>query len=372
MINNPQPASIVTQPRGMVLVNGDRAVGLLSFEVDNNSYFQADTFRLTLALSGQPANRDFKFWAAQTSLQVELLVGFPQNPDNFTRTDLKSLLVGYVDDIQVDPLRDEITMAGRDLTSLLIDTKRSIAFTNMTSSDIAIKIAKEMGLNYLVEPTKKFTGTMAQIVTQMVGDRSTYWDVLTKLAQIEHYTVSVTGHTLNFVSATPPGDFYELQYQAPVLQAFPVGNFTAMKFSRNLSVTRGIKVTVMSWNQKTGKMVKQTASRSRVKNTTTSKSGSNGLPPLEYTFVYPNMTDDAAQAKATALAQDISQHEVNLDAEMPGDDLLTTTTPIKVTGTDTAFDQTYYPASIQRRYSWDDGYRMTVRARNYSPETQLT
>ena len=93
---------------------------------------------------------------------------------------------------------------------------------------------------------------------------------------------------------------------------------------------------------------------------------------MEYTVVKPNMTANEAQKKAESLVQDISQHEVNLDAEMPGDDLLTPLTPVKVIGTGTAFDQIYYPASIQRRYSFDDGYRMTLRARNYSPETQLT
>ena len=70
--------------------------------------------------------------------------------------------------------------------------------------------------------------------------------------------------------------------------------------------------------------------------------------------------------------EDISQHEVNLSAELPGDDLLSAQTPVQVFGTGTAFDQVYYPASIQRRYSLDEGYRMSLRARNFSPESQLS
>lgn len=372
MINNPVPSSSASQPRGMVLINGENVSGLSSFEVDNNSYFQADTFRLTLALSAQPANRGFDFWAAQTSLQAELLVGAPRDPNNFTRTDLKSLLVGYVDDIEIDPLRDEISMVGRDLTSLLIDKKRSITFTNLKSSDIAAQIAADVGLTANIAPTTAFRGTMNQIVKALVNDRATYWDVLTKLAQIEQYNVWVSGNTLNFQPKQSTPDTYVLQYQPPQPLAYPVGNFAGMKFSRNLSVTRGVKVTVRSFVQKTGKSVVAMATRTRVQNTTTSRFAKTGLPVAEYFFTYPNMTTDQAQAKANALAQEISQHEVNLEADLPGDDLLTPQVPVKVVGTGTKFDQIYYPASIQRRYSFEDGYRMILRARNYSPETQLT
>jgi phage protein D len=372
MINNPQPTSAASQPRGMVQINGERVIGLVSFDVDNNSFFQADTFRLTLALSAQPANRGFDYWASQTSLQAELLLGYPQNVDGYTKSDLKSLLVGYVDDIEFDPLRDEITMAGRDLTSLLIDKKRSIAFTNLRSSDIAAQMAADVGLKTNIAATKVFQGTMNQIVKALTNDRATYWDTLTKLAQIEQYNVWVSGTTLNFQPKQSNQDAYVLQYQAPGQQAYMAGNFTAMKFSRNLSVTRGVKVTVRSFVQKTGKAVTASATRSRVTNSTTSGVGKTGLPVAEYFFTFPNMTADQAQAKATALAQEISQHEVNLEAEMPGDDLLTPQVQVNVVGTGTKFDQIYYPASIQRRYSLDEGYRMHLRAKNYSPETQMS
>jgi phage protein D len=371
MINNPQPVSTATRPRGMVIVNGEVLQGLVSFEVDNNSFYQADSFRLVMALSAQPANRGFDYWAAQTSLQVELLVGYPQDPGNFTRTDLKSLVTGYVDDIDFNPLRDEITFAGRDLTALMIDTKRSITFTNLKSSDIAAQIASAVGLQTNIAATKAFQGTMNQIVKALVGDRSTYWDILTKLAQIEQFNVWVSSNVLNFQPKQPNAEPYVIQYQSPDAVPYLVGNFTGLTFSRNLSVTRGVKVTVRSFNQKTGQAVTATATRSRVKNATTQGIGSSSLPPAEYVFTFPNMTADMAQAKATTMAQEISQHEVNVSADMPGDDLLTALTPVQVVGTGTAFDQIYYPASVQRRYSLDEGYRMSLRARNYSPETSL-
>lgn len=372
ILNTLQPEAAATQPRGMVLVNGEQAAGLVSFEVDNNGYYQADTFRVTLALSAQPANRGFAFWAAQTSMKVELLAGYPANPDNFTKSDLKNWLTGWVDDIEVSPLQDEITITGRDMTAVLVDTKRSIAFTNMKSSEIAKKIAADQGLNAVVTETNGFAGAMKKIVKQLVNDRATYWDVLTKLAQFEGFDVYVTGDTLHFEPHTNFPDTYVLNYQPPGAVAYTVANFMDMRFARNLSVARGVKVKVLSWNAQTNKVVSAVAQRSRVKNATTAKAGANGLPVAEYTFTYPNMDTNQAQKQAQSLLKDISQHEVNLSAELVGDDLLTTRTKIEVRGTGTDFDQTYYPASIQRRYSLDDGYRMSVRARNYSPESQLS
>lgn len=372
IVNNPVPVAGFAQPRGMALVNGERVAGLKSFEVDNNSFFQADTFRLSLALSAQPATRGFDFWAAQTTVQVELLAGFPANPDNFTRTELTSWLTGWADDIEVDPIADEIVITGRDKTSLLVDTKKAIAFTNKRSSDIATQIATIAGLSVDVDPTQAFTGTAASTIMQMVNDRGTYWDVLTKLAQIEQYNVYVAGNTLFFKKAQAVKDQYVLRYQPPGAAAWAQVNAVSMRFSRNLSVARGTKVTVLSWNQKTGKQVSAVAQRARVKNSTTSKAGSNGLPTAEYTFIFPNLTPQQAQDRANALVADISQHEVNVSADMPGDDLLTTNVAVKVIGTNSAFDQIYYPASIRRSYSWDEGYRMNVRARNYSPESQLS
>lgn len=373
MINNPIPSAAAVQPRGMAFINGERARGLDSFEVDNNSFFQADSFRLTLILSAQAPDRGFDFWASQTSLQVELLAGFPPNADSFDRSGLTSWLTGNVDDIEIDPLADTITMTGRDLTALLIDTKRSIAFREMKSSAIAAQIADELGLQKNIAETKTFAGTFAQVFKQTVNDRATYWDVLTKLAQIEQFSLWVSGNTLNFQPARKAADVYVLRYQpATDTVGSPQANAVRMRFMRNLSVSRGVKVTVRSFNQKTGHQVSATATRARVRNQTTARAGATGLPPAEYFFVYPNMTADQAQAKANALAQEISQHEVNIEAELPGDQLLTAQTPVQMLGTGTKFDQIYYPASVQRRYSLDEGYRITLRARNFSPETVLS
>jgi len=383
VLNTLQPVAAATRPRGMVLVNGERAAGLVSFEVDNNSYFQADTFRVTLALSAQPANRGFAFWAAQTSMKVELLAGYPANPDNFTKSDLKSWLTGWVDDIEVSPLQDEITITGRDMTALLIDKKPShdysvsgyqdvkTGYTEMFSSEIAAHIAQDAGLQSNVVRTPAIVGPMIGNVRKVLNDRGTLWDILTKLAQIEGYSVFVEGHTLHFIPRPDAESIaqYVLNYEPPCgRHAYTLANFTSIRLSRNLSVARGVKVTVQSFNQKTGKAVSATATRSHVKNTTTQGVGSTSLPPAEYFRVVPNLDHLQCQRLANSILAEISHFEMNLEADIPADNVLTSLTPVRLLGSGTDFDQTYYPASIQRRYSLEDGYRMSLRARNVSPE----
>ena len=109
--------------------------------------------------------------------------------------------------------------------------------------------------------------------------------------------------------------------------------------------------------------------RKRVRNSTTRKVAQSNDPPQEYVYNIPNLTAEQAQAKAQAILEELSRHEMNIYAELPGDVLLTGQNLIKVEGTGTAFDQTYYPSSIVRRYSVHEGFHMTLTAKNQTPNT---
>jgi phage protein D len=373
-VNNPEPVSIGTRPRGAVFANGERLQGVVSFEVDNNTYYQADTFRLTLCLSEQPPNRDWAWWAEQKEVEIELLAGYPETPDAFSREDLDSLLIGNVDDIEFDPIADEIVMAGRDLTARFIDTKTVEKYQNLTASQVAEKLAKEHGMTAVVTQTSETVGTFYQIDHAATQDDRPQWDVLTYLAQVSGFVVYVKGRELHFEPKPDPAKVepYVLLWQLPLDDQFsPVFNGTRLTFSRNLTVARDIKVSVRSYNQKQKKGFSVSAERKRIKNTTTSKVGRSGLPPQQYSFFFPNMTPDEAQKKANQLLKDISEHEVNLSADVPGDTELNQGTVLKVEGTGTAFDQLYFPASVVHSFDFNAGYRTLFRAKNSSPESTV-
>jgi phage protein D len=373
-VNNPEPVSVGTRPRGAVFANGERLQGVVGFEVDNNTFYQADTFRLTLCLSKQPANRNWAWWADQREIEIELLAGYPATPEAFAREDLQSLLIGNVDDIEFDPIADEIVMAGRDLTSRFIDAKTVEKYQNLTASQVAEKLAAAHGLKAVVTETSGTVGTFYQIDHAATQDDRPEWDVLTYLAQVSGFVVYVKGRELHFEPKPDPAKVepYILRWQPPTAdQAAPVFNGMRLTFSRNLTVARSIKVSVRSFNQKQKKGFTVTAERKRIKNSTTSKVGRSGLPPQQYSFFFPNMTPDEAQKKANQLLKDISEHEVNLGADVPGDTSLNQATVLKVEGTSTVFDQLYFPASVVHSFGFDTGYRTLFRAKNSSPESTV-
>lgn len=198
----PSYASAATQPRLLALANSERLVGVVGFEVDNNSFYQADTFHITLCLSAQPASRNWAWWASQVDIELEMLVGYPANPQQFDRSDLTSLLIGEVDDIEIDPVRDEIVMSGRDLTSRFIDNKTAESFRNQTASQIATLLALRRGLVPVVTTTTLKAGTYYDIDKVGDSDDRPEWDLLTYLAQVSGFQVYVKGRELHFEPKT--------------------------------------------------------------------------------------------------------------------------------------------------------------------------
>lgn len=353
-------------------MDGEQLQGVHSFSVDNNGFFQADTFRLTLILSAQATGRDFAWWSQQTDIQIELMAGYPADAENYSRGDLTSLIVGYADDIEIDPVANTISIIGRDLTSKMIDTKRSITFQEQISSGIVAQIASAVGLEADIVPTKTTQGAFYEIMHRMVNSNVTYWDIVTRLAQFEQYSAWVTGRTLHFrpraeSSATP----FNIEYHPPSGDRYvPVSNAKHLRFSHNLSIARDIKVTVYSYSTKSKRAIKAVAQKKRVRNTVTYSIDHQKQAPQEYVYSIPDLTADQAQAKANAKLRELSQHEMVLTFDMPADDVLTAQTPIKVIGTGTAFDQEYWPSSIVRSFGIDEGYTMSGTAKNQAPDAE--
>jgi hypothetical protein len=61
---------------------------------------------------------------------------------------------------------------------------------------------------------------------------------------------------------------------------------------------------------------------------------------------------------------------VGLHAEMPGDNLLTGNRSVAVRGTGTALDQDFFPDSVRRSMSFQEGYRMSLSAKNISADVE--
>lgn len=377
-LNTVPAASAGRQPRGIVKVNGQALPGWVEWEFDNNSNYQADTFRVTFAGQGLPKDRNVAWLTDQGDITVEILAGIPQNPNAPTDTELTSFIIGRCDDMQYDPVQNTIELAGRDFTSQFIDAKTTETFVNQSVQSIVKTLAArhQMTANVAtnIVPPATFAGSVFETATAgRLTSAHTEWDLLTFLAHETQCSVWVTGQTLNFQPAQDPtkNNTYLIQWTLPNGGA-PQANVTDIRFSRNLTLTKDVKVILQSWDRANKVNYKKVATATHTKNAVTRNTTLPYGQPQVYSYRIDGLTAQQTLIKAQSLLAEISKHELRLEASLPGDNILTAHTLVTVQGTGTPFDQVYYPDSVIRSMSMDEGYRMKLAAKNHSPESTVT
>jgi len=357
------------QPRALVRINDTRVDGWMSWEVTQNTFYEADSFRVSFATSALPSYAGADWFSRQKELFVEILAGFPADPTNPQASELDSLIYGRVDDMEFEPATGMLSMHGRDLTAAFIDARVTEEWTNIKASDVATKLAAAHGLTPVVTATSTNVGTLyKRDQVRMIANRSE-WDLLAWLAREEGFVCYVQGKELHFEPDTDTGDSYLIRWTpAPVQGGYPQANVQQLHFTRALTVTKGVTVTVRSASLKTKTAVVEsypTAAKSVQAGKASPFGGTQN-----YFFTLAAGADAAkCAAYAQAKYREIVSHEMRLQARLPGDNLLQARTPIVVEGTGTDWDQTYFPSAVTRQMSMDEGYTMTVQARNRSPET---
>ncbi|MBB3213419.1 phage protein D [Herbaspirillum sp. Sphag1AN] len=358
------------QPRGIVRLNGAAIEGWTSFEVNNNNYYSADTFRVVFVASLLPSDRDKAWFSEQTDMYVELFAGEPADPTSYSAAELKSWIYGQVDEISFDPVAGTIEVSGRDLTRVFIDAKTTQKWVNLTSSQIAAQLATSHGLTPVVTATTTKAGKFYEIDHSSMADSRSEWDILCFLAANEGFIVYVRGQSLYF---GPPPDANTTPFQLIWVEdangGSPSANFEQLMCTRTLTVSRGIQVVIRSWNAKQQKgFVAQYPAKAK-----TIQAGQSGIAGgvQIYSRIVPNLTQEQATQMAQKLYAQLVQHEMKISFEMPPDDALDTNSVIQLTGTGTAYDQLYYPDSITRAMSFDGGWTMHVTAKNHSPESEV-
>lgn len=341
------------RPRSTIKLNGTN-VTPLSWTVDTNTLYQADTFRCSLPLTGLPATRNLDWIAGEASIEVEVLAGFDD--------DLESLFFGRVDDIDVALSGRVIDLSGRDLTGKLIDTKSSEKYRNRTASDIVETLAAKHGLTPVAKATSGRVGRFYADDAVRLQEQNTDWDLLTWLAREEGYVVYVQGKELHFEPREEGGGQpFTFDWREPEDGAIAAGfQGSRLSLSQSKTAAKDIEVTVKSWNHKSKKAFKKTAKRSR------------GNDVQKYSYTVPGLTPDQAQKRAEAKLLELTQHEMRIGIDGPARTGLKKTDTLRLSGTGTAWDQVYFPSSVSRSFSRDDGYAWRIEAKNHAPESEPT
>lgn len=362
-VADPVPAS--RHVAGLVLVNGV-SVPFFSLDVDSNSFYSADTFSAVFPVSALPGSiGSIWWWASQKEIEIAIEV----NVSDTETTSQQLMIVGGVDKITSHPARFEIHVEGRDYTSKFIDTKTSEKFSNYTTSDVAILLAKRHGLTPVVTPTKTNVGSIEANDRTHVSDERSEWDLLAYFAGLDGFQVYVTGNELHYEPALDPAtaDQYVVRYVASGINAFPTANCTDdLTLERDLTLAKGVTVQVRSW--KNGKAYTETYPANSAK----------GIAPGQakakrqvYTITRSGLDREEAQQLAQKIHKQITDHEMRISGSLPGDNLLTATTIIRLEGTNSQFDQLYYTDSIRRSLSFESGYSMSFTAKNHNPNSMV-
>lgn len=368
-VNNPIIAPDVRHVSGRCYLNGV-SVPFKSYDVTSNGFRGASTYSVELVISALPPDKQLDWWAKTTTVTIELWSDITSTAG----VNSKSLIKGNVDTWDYDPARFSITCEGRDFAALFIDAKTAgETFKNYTSSQIAEILAKRQGLKVSATATSQRFGEFYQIDSAHLTGEQTEWDLLTTLAGLENYSVWVDGDTLNFhpESSQMSGDSYVIRYQPPgTINLYPQANVSEdLRFSRALTISKGVTVEVMSWNSKT----KNKQFTAYYPKTAKNLSPGASTPKTQvYRIIRNGLNPEQAQALAEKIYRDVVLHELKFSCSTAGDNLLTPRTLVRIEGTQSLYDQNYWCDSVRRRMDWDSGYTMYITGKNHSPALEIT
>lgn len=318
-----------------IAVDGVPIQGAERLELLECGHFAADRFRVLLATNAVQGGAAYFAGLQAGTITIGIGLGAPGISGAFG----SKILVGQVDNVAVDFGAGQAVLSGRDLSARLIDTEVEQTFSNQTASQIAQAFASEAGLSANVTATRQPVGQYYELAHVRTGlglhtRHVTRWDLLAALAEIERFSLSVTGTTLNF---------------GAVAQAVPV----PLNFGQNLvslSVDRALglmtpKVTVRSWNPK----LKQAFANS---------AGNTG----GVTLIRPNLTQAEVDRLATARQTELAAQAVLVRASMPGEFLVQPDCPVLLQGTGTALDGSYMVRTIERFVDMREGFTQHFEA----------
>ena len=349
----------VREVRTRLFIDGDPFPGLISLDVTQNSHYQADKYRCEVALN-DPDGKDLVWWGADE--RKGMLLDLRVSVDGAER----SLILGEADELSIRPATGAIEISGRDLTARLIDNKIQQAFKNKTSSEIAIELAARRGLTPIVDATatpvsRYYSNDHDQVSNDQFSRGSTEWDLLTYLAQQEGFDVFVVGTDLHFEKAVDPAtaEPYSVKWD----QTGRSGDVIDMHLERSLTLAKDVVVLVRSWHSGKGHAFTKSSPPGA------SKGAVNQGKAQRYVVTRPNLTEDQAQQLANNMREDITKHERRIEFHVPGEVTLSPRDIISLTGCG-GWDQNYFVNTVDRRVSMDQGFTMTVTAKNKNVESQ--
>ena len=351
-----------SRPRSIVRFDGYE-VWFNSWSVDLSEANQADDF--TVELPFRLTRNQSQPWylmntpefpshlLTKSDILVEIFVGYPPNPDNFSTADLTRLMFGYVDSVELrgSGSGEQVTVRGRNMTKLLIDAKTTEDFRNSTSSKIAEMIAMRHGFKTAITPTYTVVGTYFNEDSVEIAHEQSEWDLLNYLAEKEGFELRMRNDTLVF------GSFDEVVGSVAAREplAYTWGQ-NVMNFSvtRSPHACKNLEIEVHSYQAGTSNQVVAKAKRQYGQATSTHTER----------YYYPGLTQEQAQKKADSLLDALSRMELTGSLSVPGDQRLVADQKLALYGVGLSLSQFYYIRRATHSFDYQSGYRTEMQVSN--------
>jgi hypothetical protein len=341
----------------------------MELSVTNTAHMSSDTFSVELsyfAVLSKAPQFDKNWWSTVTNIPISIGVGYVNDGvEQAWAIFPTQLLAGAVDLVDFDWRKKTITITGRDGTSAFIDHKVEVdsgAFTNLTSSQIIAQLAVGRGFTVnQITSTSTLAGTYFGSSNAMMMQDRTEWDVMTFLAQQEGFIVAMIGNGIYFGPAAS-GAAWPVKFTDETATSISSANVVTLKTRHNLTLARGVEVTVQTFSQNDGVTHSSSA-------TGTPKGMKISGNPAQFVLSVPNGTPAMVLSEVNKRLAQFVSHERPIEIECPGDETLTILQPIQLTGTGTAYDTSYPIDSITRTMNLEDGFRMNVCAKVGTPQT---
>jgi phage protein D len=360
------------RPRGIVRINGKNA-SFMNFRVEQKTHFSADTWHIEMECWAQPEGFGLQFFADSSYTEVEILIGFLTARQDVAAIPASgtSLIIGQVDDIDLDLNKGCLTLSGRDYTARLIDTKTANKYPNHVSSWIVTELAKEVGLEANVTATTTPAGEFYKGAYSSLSRDVPMWDLITFLAEQEGFDAYVTGRTIYF--GPPQADADTNPFPVTVQRSANGSVWSSAKsisLKRSETVAKDISVTVLSHSQGTGKGLKAVATRAGTK-VGGSSAGKAAQSTQSYVIRKPNLTQEQAQQLANGMLLDLTKFEKVADVVAEGDPTMTTRRRVRIAGTGTSFDRDYFVNTMTHACDHKStGYEMTLSLKNHQTQSE--
>jgi phage protein D len=250
-----------------------------------------------------------------------------------------------------------VMLRGQDKTAKLIEAKVSEKWLNKTDRDIITDLAARQGLTVEFGADAEKSGLEFSEDRNEIASLDSAWNIIVSLAKKAGCIAFIKGDVLYVQPIdAESGAVYAIDYQRLAEGAIVQSNAIGITLSRDLSLSKEVTVKVESWRHKQGEAITSEV-KSKPKSTT-------AQTRRLYQFRAPNLSKKQQDRIAKGRMKEILAHEREVDIDLPGDVAIDPLQRLRLSGTQTTFDQDYILAEVLHRFDVAGGYQMSVRGHN--------